>query len=121
MEWVVRPIGVLPPSRSGLARVIPEGTELDLEAIRGAPQPTGRNPRLEHLGWINRSASFFMSCVWIAASNPCREVTATKNDGGSAGEGGKAGTHSQPEQALLGVGHGALAGGFGVEHYLEIE
>jgi hypothetical protein len=26
MEWVVRPIGVLPPSRSGLARVIPPGS-----------------------------------------------------------------------------------------------
>jgi hypothetical protein len=32
---------------------------------------------------------------------------------------GKAGTHPQPEQALLGVGHGALAGGFGVEHDLK--
>ena len=65
--------------------------------------------------WINPVAAE----LELVVDNTANQVTATKNDGGSAGEGGKAGTHPQPEQALLGVGHGALAGGFGVEHDLE--
>ena len=54
--------------------------------------------------------------IFIIHCHAAYQVTAAKIDGGSAGEGGKAGTHPQPEQALLGVGHGALAG---VKHDLE--